>query len=125
MGQRVLKIVVTSVCFPLFRIRRKVSRAKGNPSPEILEYSTLRPKFKTKIWMSNVFGAKCSHWNFGMNYFWRQLGSSLDFSRWYLRVASFWSQLGSSLGLEITGDSSWGFLFAFPRWGLLCFSFCG
>ena len=37
--------------------------------------------------------------------------------------SSFWRQLRSSLGLEIPGDSSQVFLFAFPRWGLLCLSF--
>ena len=95
----------TSVCFPLCRLIRKVSRAKGNPSIQILEYSTLRPKLKTQIWISNFVGAKLSHYHPGVN--------------------SFWDQLGYSLVLEIPGDSSRGFLFDFPCWGLLCFSFSG
>ena len=98
-------IVATSIWFPLSRLRRKVIRAKGNLSLQILEYSTPRPKFKTQILISNFVGAK--------------------FSRWHLGITSFWRQLRSSLGLEIPGDSSHGFLFAFTCWGLLCFSFCG
>ena len=43
------KIVATSVFFPLLWLRRKVSRAKGNQSLQILEYSTPRPKLKTQI----------------------------------------------------------------------------
>ena len=114
-----------SVCFPLFTLRRKVSRAKGNPYLDILEYSTLHPKFKTQICISNFVGAKFSRGNLIINYFWRQLGSLLGFSRWHLRLTSFWRQLGSSLGLEIPGDYSRGFLFAFPCWGLLFLYFSG
>ena len=43
------KIVATSIFFSLFRIRIKVSRAKGNLSPRILEYSMPRSKFKTQF----------------------------------------------------------------------------
>ena len=42
-----------------------------------------------------------------------------------LGITSFWRQIGYSLGLEIPRDSSRGFIFAFPRWCLLCFSFLG
>ena len=38
---------------------------------------------------------------------------------------SFWRQLGYSLGLYIPGHSFEGFLFIFPRWGLLAFYFLG
>ena len=103
--QRFFKIIATSVCFTLCRIRRKMSRAKGNPSLQILEYSTPRPKSQTQIWIWNVVGAKFSRWHLGINY--------------------FWSQLGSSMGLEITGYYYGGFLFDLPCWGLLCFSFLG
>ena len=96
-GRRVFKIVSTSVSFPLFWIRIKVSHEKGNPSPQILEYSTPRPKFETQIWISNLVGAKFSHW--------------------HLRITSFWSQLVSSLVLEIPRYSSRGFLFDFPPLG--------
>ena len=100
------KIVATSVWFPLRRLRRKVSRAKGNGYLQILEYSTLRPKLKNQIWISNFVGAKLSCWHLRINYFWRQLGSSLELSLWNLGITSFWRQLGSSLGMEIPGDSS-------------------
>ena len=89
----------------IFCTRIKVSRAKGNPSLQILEYSTPRPKFQTQILISNFVGAKFSHWHIG--------------------ITSFWRQLGSSLVLEITGDYSGGFLFDSPRWGLICFYFLG
>ena len=88
-----------SVYFPFRQIRRKVSRAKGNPSLQILEYSTPRPTLKTLIWISNFFGTKLS--------------------RWHLGITSFWHQLGSSLGLEIPRYYSRGFLFAFPV-GVYC-----
>ena len=94
-----------SVFFPLCRLRRKVSRAKGNPSLKILVYYTLRLKFKTQIWISNSVGAKFSWWRLGINSFWRQLGSTLESSCWHLGITSFWIQLGSPLGLEIPRDS--------------------
>ena len=99
------KFLATSVWFPLCWLRRKVSRAKGNPFLLILEYSSPRPKFQTQIWISNFVGAK--------------------FSRWYLRITSFWCQLRSSLGLDIPGDYSGVFLFAITFWGLIWFSFIG
>ena len=125
-GREVLKILATSVCFTLCRIRRKVIYAKGNPSLQILEYSTPRQKFKTQIWISNFVGKRISRWHLGINSFWHQLGSSLEYFRWHLGIISFWRQLGYLLGLEIPGDSSFlGFLFAFPCWVLICFSFRG
>ena len=45
----VFKIVGTSVCFPLRQLRKKVSRAKENPSLQFLEYSTVGSKFKPKF----------------------------------------------------------------------------
>ena len=63
-------------------------------SLQIVEYCTQRPKFKTQILISNFVGAK--------------------FSCWHLGKTSFWRQLRSYLGLEITGDSSKGFLFVSP-----------
>ena len=102
------KIVATSAFFPIGWLRRKVSRAKGNPSIQILEYSTSHPKLKTKIWISNTVGAKFSCWHPGINSFCCQLGYSLELSRWHLGINSFWHQLGSSLGLEIPGDSFLG-----------------
>ena len=99
------KIVATSLLFSLRWLRRKVSCAKVNPSLHILVYSTLRPKFKTQIWISNSFGAKFSRWHLGINSFWSQLRSLLELSRWHLGITSFWHQLISSLVLEIPGDS--------------------
>ena len=98
-------IVAKYVCFPLCRIRRKVSSAKGNPFLQILEYSTLCPKFQTQILISNFVGP--------------------EFSCLHLRITYFGLQLGSSLGLDIPGDSSGGLLFDFPCWGLLLLSFLG
>ena len=80
--------------FPLCQLRRKMSRAKGNPFLQILLYSTPRPKFKAH-----------SRWHLRINSFWRQLGSTLKLSRWHLGISSFWCQLGSRLGLKIPGDS--------------------
>ena len=97
----VFKIAATSGWFLLHWLRRKVSGAKGNPSLYILEYSTLRPKFKTQILISKSIGAKFSRWHLGINSFSRQLGSLLELSRWHLGMTSFMRQLGSSLGLEI------------------------
>ena len=118
MGRRRFKIITTSVCFPLRRLRRIVCRSNGNPSLQILEYSTPRPTFITKIRTSNFVGAKFSRWHLGINSFWRLLGSSLEFPRWHLGITSFWSQLGSSL-LGI-GDY-WRFFSGIP----LCFSMVG
>ena len=119
------KMVATSIWFTLRWLRRKLIRAKGNPSLEILEYSTPHPKLKTQTLISNFVGAKFSRWHLRINSFWRQLGSLLELSCWHLGITFFWCQLGSYLGLEIPGDSSQGFLFAFPHWGLLCLSFRG
>ena len=99
------KIVATSVCFPLHRLRRKMSRAKGNLSRHILEYSTPCPKSQAQIWTSNIVGAK--------------------FYRWQLWITSLWRQLIFSLVLEIPRYSSGVFLFDFHCRGLLCFSFLG
>ena len=99
------KILARSVCFPLRSFLIKAIRAKGNLSPHILEYSTLRSKFKNQIWILNFVGAKLSCW--------------------HLRITSFWRQLGSSLGLDIPRYSSGGFLIVFFLWGLLRFSFLG
>ena len=96
-----------------------------NPSLQILEYSTLRPKLKTQISISNFVGTKFFRWHLRIIFFWRQLRSSLEFSHSNLIITSFWHQFGSYLGLDIPGDSSQGFLFAFHRWGLLSFSFVG
>ena len=98
------KIVATSVFFLLCRLRRKVSRTKGNPYLQILEYSTLRLKLKTQILISKSVGAKFSLWHLGINSFWCQLGSLLKFSFWHLQITAFSRQLGSSLGLEIHVD---------------------
>ena len=122
-GAEVLKIVANSFCFTLVKIRRKLSRAKGNPSLQILEYSTPHQKFKTQIWISNFVGTKFSCWHLKVNLFWHQLGSPLEYFCWHLGIISFWRELGYLLGLDIPGDSSRGFLFAFPCWFLLCLSF--
>ena len=69
MGRRVFKIVATSGFFPLFRLIRKMIRAKRNLSLQILEYSTPCPKLKTQISISNSVGAKFSQWHLGINSF--------------------------------------------------------
>ena len=88
------KISKPNLNFKLRWLRRREGCEKGNPFLQILEYSTLRPKFQTQIWISNFVGTK--------------------FSCWHLRIISFWIQLGSSLGLEIPRYSSGRFLFDFP-----------
>ena len=105
MGRRVFKIVAKPVWFPIRRLRRKFSRAQGNLSLQILEYSTPRPKFKTQIWISNSVGANIFRWHLGINSSWRQLGSSLELSLWNLGIHSVWSHLGYPLGFAISGDS--------------------
>ena len=55
----------------------EMSRAKGNPSLEILEYSTPRPKCKPQFWILNFVGANISRCHLGINSFSRQLGSLL------------------------------------------------
>ena len=88
------KDVSTYVCYPFCWLRRKVSTAKRKYIfLQILEPSTLRPNFQTRIWISNFVGAKFS---FGTSEF------------------CFGRQLGSSLGLNIPQNSSEGFLFVFP-----------
>ena len=97
------KMVATSIWFTLRWLRRKLIRAKGNPSLEILEYSTPHPKLKTQTLISNFVGAKFSRWHLRINSFWRQLGSLLELSCWHLGITFFWCRLGSYLGLEIPG----------------------
>ena len=111
------------VLFPLGRLRRKVSRAKGGPFIQILEYCTLYLKFKTHPWISNYVSAKFSRWHLGINSFWRQLGSSLEFSFWHLGIKSVWHQLRYPLGFEIPGYSFSGIFLCFPPLGftlLIC-----
>ena len=116
------KIIATCVLFPIFQLRRNVSHANGNPSLQILEYSTPRSKFQTQIWISNSVGAKFTRWHLGINYFWRQLVSLLELYLWHLGLASFRQQPGSSLGLEIPGDSFLG-ISLFFCWHLIINSF--
>ena len=125
MERRILKIVAISVFFPLFRLRRKVSRAKGNPSLQILEYSTPRPKFKIQIWISNSVGEKFPFRHLRINSFWSQLGYLLELSLWHLGITSLWRQLWSSLVLEIPRDSFLGIPLCFPPLGFTMFHFCG
>ena len=106
------------VLFPLGRLRRKVSRAKGDPFIQILEYCTLYLKFKTHPWISNYVSAKFSRWHLGINSFWRQLGSSLEFSFWHLGIKSVWHQLRYPLGFEIPGYSFSGIFLCFPHVGV-------
>ena len=121
-----LKSYQTSVFFPLRRLRRKVSRAKGNPFIKILEYSTPRPKSKTQIWISNSVGAKFSRWHLGINSFWRQMVSSLELSCRHLGINSVWRQLGSPLGFAISGYSLSGIPPCFPSLGFtLIICSCG
>ena len=99
------KNVATPVCFPLWRLRIKVSLAKGK---SIYSYvGILYPALK----ISNP--------NFNLKLRWHKL-----FHR-HLVISSFWGQLGYSLGLDISGDSYQGLLFFCPHWGLLYLSFLG
>ena len=53
----------------------------------------------------------------GINSFWHQLGSSLEFSRGHLGTNYVWRQLGSHLGLTIPGDYFSGIPPCFPLLG--------
>ena len=62
-------------------------------------------------------------WRLGINSFWCQFGSSLEFSRWHLGINSVWRQLGLPLGFAIPGDSISGIPPCFPPLGftlLIC-----
>ena len=95
----------TSVLFPLPLLRRKVSRSKGNPFIQILEFCTPRPKLKTQNLNFKLHCCEILRWHLGINTFWRQLGSLLEFSSQYLGNNSVWIQIGSPLGFAIPGDS--------------------
>ena len=56
-------------------------------------------------------------WRLGNNYFWRQLESSLKFSRWHLRIDSIWRQLILSFGFVILRYSVSGISPCFPPFG--------
>ena len=68
----------------------------------------------------------CFCWRFRTNFFWPQLGSSLEFSRWRLEIHSVWRQIGSPLGSVIPGYSLSGIPPCFPLLGFTLLIFlCG
>ena len=84
----------------------------------------------------------CFRWRLGINYFWRQLGSSLELSCWHFKINSFWFHMGSPSVFAIPVDSLSGITPCFtllgftlitrlcgttyfPVGGLLYFSFLG
>ena len=74
---------------------------RGNSFLRILVYSTLRPKFKTYILISNSVGAKISRWHLGINSFGtnsdirrnctlhKNCPAGAKISRWHLGINSF------------------------------------
>ena len=65
-------------------------------------------------------------WRLGINSFWSQLRSSLEFSRWNLGINSVWRQLGSPLVFAIPRDSLSGIPQFFPPLGFdLIIRSCG
>ena len=65
-------------------------------------------------------------WCLGIHSFWRQLGSSLEFSHGHLGINSVWRQLGLPLVFAIPGYFfSLGFLLGLPPWGFIAYSFMG
>ena len=61
----------------------------------------------------------CFCWCLGIDYFWGQQESSLEFSHWHLGINSIWHQLGWSLGFEIPGDSVSGIPPCLPLLGFI------
>ena len=57
-------------------------------------------------------------WRLGINSFWRQLGSLLEFSRGHLGINSVWRKIGSTLGFAIPGDSFLRYSYLFPPVGV-------
>ena len=110
---------------------------------ELILRRQLRSPLGMKIPVDSFSGIPlCFRWRLRINYFWCQLGSSLEFSRWHLGINSVWRQLILPLGFAIPGDSFsgippffpqlgftliiclWGTIFP-PVGGLLFFSFLG
>ena len=96
-----------------------------NPSLQILEYSTPRPKFKTQ----NQFQTPLArNYHAGTSEL-IPFGANLDFCCNFLAGTSEFCPFGANS--DLTCDwifldiSYWVFLFGFPRWGLLCFPFVG
>ena len=109
-----------SFFFALLWLRRKLSRAKGNPFIQILEYRTPRLKFKTQISISNSVGAKFPAGTselipFGANWdlHWNCTAGTLEF-------IPFVGSLHLHLDLRFPEIPYQGFLLVSPRWGLLC-----
>ena len=123
------KNVATPVCFPLRRLIRKVSRTKGSPSLQILEYSITHPKIKTQIWISNFVGAKLSCWHLGILPFFANLYLPWDwiFQDILLGILFCFSLLRFTM-LLLSWGTTWMVKWwneYFPVGGLLCFSFLG
>ena len=141
--------VGASEWFPFFAdldLHRNFTLRKSCPSGTtefIYSWRPLGSSLGVKIPRDSFSGVPLRfRWRLRINSFWRQIGSSLEFSCGNLGINSVWRQLKSPLGFAIPRDSfsgitpwfpplgftllvcSWGTTFS-PVGGLLVFSFLG